>query len=198
MPELVLASASRARARLLRAAGLECSIAPADLDEPAVKQNFRHSGGGAGDCAVALAEAKAMAIADRRPSALVIGADQLLVAGDAWFDKPADRDQARAQLQALRGCTHELITAACVCCGSTRLWDCTSISRLTMRWFSDDFLEAYLAVEGEAVIGSVGAYFIEGRGVQLFSHVEGDYFAIQGLPLIELLEFLRSCGVVSS
>lgn len=199
MPEaLVLASASPARARLLRAAGLDFEILPAALDEAAIKRAFRRNGSDAAGCALALAEAKAAAVAAHRPQALVIGADQLLVADDVWFDKPADRDQARAQLLALRGRTHRLATAACVVCGSDRLWQAVRTPSLTMRKFTEAFLDAYLEAEGEAVIASVGAYRIEGRGVLLFDRVAGDYFAIQGLPLIELLEFLRGRGTLPS
>jgi nucleoside triphosphate pyrophosphatase len=195
---LVLASASAARARLLRAVGLECAIVPADIDEAAIKRAFRRDGGAAAACALALAEAKAASVATRCPCALVIGADQLLVADDTWFDKPVDRMQAHAQLRALRGRTHELATAACVVCGSVRLWQAINVPRLTMRGFSEAFLEAYLETEGQAVVGSVGGYRIEGRGAQLFSRIEGDHFAIQGLPLIELLEFLRHRGALPS
>jgi septum formation protein len=193
---LVLASASPARARLLRAVGLDVEIIPAAIDEAAIKRACRNSGADPAECALALAVAKAAAVAAYRPEALVIGADQLLVAGDVWFDKPADRDQARAQLLALRGRTHKLPTAVCVVRGAALLWQVVSTPVLNMRPFSETFLDAYLAAEGEAVLSSVGAYRIEGRGVMLFDRVEGDHFAIEGLPLLELLEFLRNRGAV--
>jgi len=199
MPEsVVLASASPSRARMLQAAGVEFAIVSAMVDEAPIKKRLRRDGRDALECALALAEAKAAAVAAGHPGALVIGADQLLVSGDAWFDKPVDRNQAAAQLDALRGRTHELATAACVFGDSKNLWRATSRPRLTMRSFTDRFLEAYLDAEGDAVLGSVGAYCIEGRGAQLFCRVEGDHFAIQGLPLIELLGFLRSRGVLRS
>lgn len=193
---LVLASASAARARLLREAGVEFTIDPADLDEGAVKAAQRRSGANAADCAMALAIAKARAIARCRPHALAIGADQILALGEDWFDKPADLGAARRQLAALRGRTHYLATAVCVCLGEAVLWRAASEPRLTMRDFSDAFLDAYLAQEGEAVLSSVGAYRLEGRGAQLFAVIEGDHFAIQGLPLIEVLAYLRSVEMI--
>jgi septum formation protein len=196
--ELILASASPARARLLAAAGVQARVEPAEIDEIAVKQAFRADGRSAVDCALALAEAKAGWIARNRHRALVIGADQILAYADQWLDKPADLAAARAQLKTLRGHTHELVTAVCVVQQETRLWHIVSRPRLTMRNFSDGFLDEYLAVEGAAILGSVGAYRLEGKGVQLFDRVEGDHFAILGMPLLELLAFLRNYGAVQS
>ncbi|HEY1796819.1 MAG TPA: Maf family protein [Stellaceae bacterium] len=193
---LVLASASTARARLLRDAGIVFEVEPADLDEAAVKRAQRRAGAGAPDCAMALAVLKAQAIPRRHPSALVVGSDQMLDLDGEWFDKPADREAAWRQLAALRGRTHRLPTAVCVCRDEAVLWQAVSEPRLTMRDFSDTFLDAYLAEEGEVVLSLVGAYRLEGRGAQLFAAIEGDLFAIQGLPLIELLGFLRSVGVI--
>ena len=196
--ELILASASPARARLLAAAGVQARVEPAEIDEMAVKQAFRAKGRSAVDCALALAEAKAGWIARNRHRALVIGADQILAYADQWLDKPADLAAARAQLKTLRGCMHELVTAVCVVQQETRLWHIVSRPRVTMRNFSDGFLDEYLAVEGAAILGSVGAYRLEGKGVQLFDRVEGDHFAILGMPLLELLAFLRNYGAVQS
>jgi septum formation protein len=196
--ELILASASPARARLLAAAGVQARVEPAEIDEIAVKQAFRADGRSAVGCALALAEAKAGRIARNRHRALVIGADQILVCAAQWLDKPADLAVARAQLETLRGRTHELVTAVCVVQQETRLWHIVSRPRLTMRNFSDGFLDEYLAVEGAAILGSVGAYRLEGKGVQLFDRVEGDHFAVLGMPLLELLAFLRNYGVLRS
>ena len=126
----------------------------------------------------------------------MIGADQLLVCEGRWFDKPPDMVAARAQLLALRGRPHELMTAMVCWRGGQRVWQHLARPRLTMRGFSDAFLDAYLALEGEAVLGSVGAYRLEGPGVQLFDAVEGEHSAILGLPLLPLLDFLRGHGVL--
>jgi septum formation protein len=190
--DLVLASASTARASLLENAGFRVTRVPAAIDEAAVKESFRREGADAASCALALATAKAERVSQRHRGAFVVGADQLLVAGDAWFDKPPDLDHARAQLIALRGRTHELVTAAVVFRDGADLWHHVERPRLTMRAFSDDFLDAYLAASGKGVLSSVGAYQLEGLGVHLFARIEGDYFTILGLPLLKLLDFLRA------
>jgi septum formation protein len=194
---LILASLSPTRRRLLADAGLEFTVEPARIDEATIKARFRAEGRSASDCALALAGAKARQVAADHPCGLVIGADQILVCGDAWFDKRASLADARCQLEALRGCTHQLVTAACVVREHALIWQGETSANLTMREFSDTFLDAYLAAEGTAVLGSVGAYRLEGRGIQLFAQVEGDYFAILGLPLLELLGFLRERGALA-
>jgi septum formation protein len=194
---VILASASKARAAMLRAAGVEFAIEPAAVDEAVVKREHRAAGHDALACAIALAEAKARTVAARHPGALVIGADQILVANGEWFDKPADLEEAAVHLRRLRGCEHILATAACVFCGDARLWYGAATPKLTMRRFGEAFLAGYIAAEGDAVLGSVGAYRIEGRGTQLFTRIEGDHFAILGLPLLELLEFLRGQGILA-
>jgi len=198
---LILASASTARAALLRAAGVEFTIEPAAVDEAAIKHDYRAAGRDALACATALAEAKARAVAARHPEAIVIGADQILVAGEEWageewFDKPGDLAEAAAQLRLLRGRDHILVTAACAIRGEARLWRANAMPKLTMRRFGEAFLTRYIEAEGNAVLGSVGAYRIEGAGVQLFTRIEGDHFAILGLPLLELLEFMRGRGLL--
>ena len=191
---LVLASASVARRKLLADAGVEFLVEPAHIDERGLRAKLAADGADAGRCALALAEAKAVTVSSRHPDALIIGADQILVCENRWFDKPAHLGEARRQLMALRGRSHVLETAVCAVRNGERLWQAKSDPRLTMRWFRDGFLDDYLAVEGEAILGSVGAYRLEGRGVQLFEWIDGDYFAVLGLPLLELLRFLRGRG----
>ncbi|MCC7271489.1 MAG: Maf family protein [Alphaproteobacteria bacterium] len=196
VPMLVLASASATRGRLLAAAGLCFEVLPAAVDEDEIKRSLHAEGAPVRDAAAALAAAKAGRVARRRPGALVIGADQILECGGVWYDKPPDLLHARAQLMALRGREHRLATAVCVMRDDTLLWQHGEAPQLTMRPFSDAFLEAYMAASGADVLRSVGAYLLEGPGVQLFSRIVGDYFAILGLPLLPLLEFLRGHGVV--
>jgi septum formation protein len=197
MPEaIVLASASTARAALLRAAGVDFTVVPAAIDEDDTKRQAKHKGWSAASCARALAIQKAMAVSSLFPDRLVIGADQLLAADDKWFDKPHDLAEAREQLLRLRGRSHVLASAVCVAKEGDPLWQLIIIPELRMRRFSDRFIDAYIAFEGEALLGSVGAYRLEGRGVQLFERIVGDHFAVLGLPLIELLDFLRQRGTL--
>ena len=195
---LILASASPIRKKLLAAAGLEVRVEPALVDEEAIKRIFQVDRQAAADCALALAEAKARQIAENHQHALVVGADQILVCDKIWLNKPADLADARAQLQALRGRTHKLVTAVCVVREVARIWHTVSSAELTMRYFSDAFLDTYLGAEQPAALGSVGGYRFEERGIQLFSDIQGDYFTILGLPLLELLGFLRTCGALAS
>jgi septum formation protein len=190
----VLASLSRTRAALLNQAGIKVTRDPARIDETEIKAFNRRKGAEAGVCAMALAEAKALTIATRHPQTLVIGADQILNSNGTWLDKPRDRDDARAQLQMLRGQTHELATAVCVARDANVIWHEIQRPRLTMRNFSDAFLSLYVENLSRDDMAAVGAYRLEGRGIQLFERIEGDYFAILGLPLMPLLEFLRSQG----
>jgi septum formation protein len=195
-PPLVLASSSEIRRALLVRAGLAFEALPAAVDEAALKESAQAEGIPPEDAAVMLAEAKAERVARRRPEALVIGCDQLLVCTlddgrEHWFDKPADAAGARAHLLALRGRTHRLVTATVAWRGGERVWQDVTVPRLTMRGFSDAFLDAYLAAEGEALCASVGAYRLEGLGVHLLGRVEGEHSAVLGLPLLPLLRFLR-------
>lgn len=195
-PRLVLASSSGTRRALLEAAGLRFSAEPAAVDEATIKESAQAEGMSAADAAILLAEAKAMRIARRDAEALVIGADQLLVCEGRWFDKPPDLDAARDHLRALRGRTHELVTATVCWRHGARMWQHVATPRLTMREFSDRFLDEYLAMEGERVTTSVGAYRLEGMGMHLFTRIEGEHAAILGLPMLPLLDFLRALGVV--
>lgn len=195
-PSVVLASGSQTRLTLLTNAGLSPEVARPAVDEAAVKEALRAENATAAAVAEALAELKAVRVSRRRPGALVIGADQMLECEDAWFDKPQTREQARAQLMTLRGRTHRLISSAVVARDGERIWHQATEARLTMRSFSEAFLDQYLERVGEAVTASVGGYQLEGEGVQLFSRVQGDWFTILGLPLLPLLNFLREWSVV--
>jgi septum formation protein len=195
-PRLILASASPGRRALLQAAGLRFDAQPAQVDEEALKQAARAENTPPAETALLLAELKARRVASRAPDAVVIGADQILVCEGRWFDKPTSLAAARDQLLALRGRTHALVTAVLCQRGGRRLWDYVAEARLTMRPFSEEFLESYLALEGGAVTGSVGAYRLEGPGIQLFDRVEGDHFSVLGLPLLPLLGFLRQHGIL--
>ena len=193
---LVLASASSARAALLRGAGLEVDIRPARIDEDEAKQSFKAEGLSAQQAAEGLADMKATKIATGAGDALVIGADQMLECNGVWFDKPPDRDHLAAQLIALRGKTHMLHSAVCIHHAGSRIWGTVETARLTMRSFSDAFLARYLEEAGDEVLESVGGYRLEGHGAQLFSKIDGDYFTILGLPLLPVLDFLRLRGEI--
>jgi septum formation protein len=193
--KLVLASSSPARAAMLRAAGVDFEIVPARVDEDAVKAALDADGAAPRDMADALAEMKARRVSARLPGVLVLGADQVLDCDGRRFDKPADADAARAQLQALRGRTHRLHSAAVAALDGAAIWRHVGRATLTMRPFSDAFLDGYLAAEAKHLTRSV--YRLEGPGAQLFSRVEGDFFTVLGLPLLEVLGFLRARGALS-
>ncbi len=197
-PRLVLASASRARAALLSSTGLRFEAKPARIDEEAVKQSAQAEGAPASETAILLAGMKARRVALAAPDAVVIGADQILVCDGRWFNKPETEAAARAQLAALRGRAHDLVTALVCQRGDRRIWHHVATPRLTMRPFSDAFLDDYLAAEGATVTESVGAYRLEGAGIQLFDRVDGDFFSVLGLPLLPLLGFLRQHGVLNA
>lgn len=191
---MILASQSAARAAVLRAAGLAFEQRPARIDEAAIKES--HAGGDPAECALALAGLKAARI--RAPGTLVIGADQLLVCDAEWFDKPPDLAAARAQLLRLRSRVHTLVTAVVVHRDGAEIWRHVARPTLRMRPFSDAFLDRYLAQEGDALLFSVGAYRLEGLGIQLFDRIEGEHGAILGLPVLALLGFLRQTGAIAS
>ena len=196
---LVLASTSAARRAMLEAAGVPHEAVAPHVDEEELKAALRAAGASPRAVADALAEAKAVKISGRRPGALVLGADQVLAMADGtMLDKPADRVTAEAQLRSLRGREHRLISAAVVAENGAAVWRFVDTATLQVREFSDDWLEAYLDAEGEAVLGCVGSYRLEGLGAQLFSRVRGDHFTILGLPLLALLDYLRSRGVIAT
>jgi septum formation protein len=192
---LVLASQSRARQTLLANAGIEFESDPADIDERAIQASSGLSA--PGDVASLLASAKARSVSARRPARYIVGADQTLALGTRILNKPAGRVQAAEQLRALAGQCHELHAAVAVTCGGKLLFEHVSIARMTMRPLGDAEIDRYLEEAGEAVTSSVGAYQLEGLGIHLFERIEGDHFTILGLPLLELLAFLRSHHLLS-
>jgi septum formation protein len=196
-PAVILASASRARFDLLLRAGVPVRAEPARIDEEEVRASLRGENAAVADAAETLAELKARKVSHHNPGALIVGADQILDCAGAWFDKPPDRRRAAADLRALSGKEHVLVTAVCVVRDGMRLWHHRESARLAMRALDDGFIEAYLDAISAEALSSVGAYQLEGLGAQLFSRVEGDYFTILGLPLLPLLEFLRNHGVVA-
>jgi len=193
---LVLASKSAIRRTMLTDAGIPVEIAPADIDERALEN--RAAPRAAGNIAALLAREKARAIAAHLPGRLVLGADQTLALGERRFSKPADRAAARDQLKSLRGRTHELHTAIALACNGAVVFEHREAARLTMRAFSDEFLESYLDAMGAAVTASVGGYQLEQAGVQLFERIDGDHFVILGLPLLALLAYLRRTGSLAA
>jgi septum formation protein len=196
-PPLILASASTSRARILEAAGLVFIVEPPGLDEAAMRQAISGERSlDPHDIAEVLARAKAEAVSDLAPTAYVIGGDQVLALGDAILSKPDSMEAARRQLLDLSGKTHTLQTSVAVATNGEAIWTETTIATLTMRKLSPEFIGRYLAAAGEEVLGSVGAYQLEGLGVQLFETIDGDYFSILGLPLIPLLDTLRREGVI--
>jgi septum formation protein len=194
-PGVVLASASSARRAVLEGAGVPFEVVRSGVDEDAVKAELLAAGAGPQSVAEALAARKAAAVSRDRPG-LVIGADQTLELDGRLYDKADDLAAADARLRELRGRAHRLHSAVAVAEDGRPVWAQTVSATLTMRDFSDAFIAHYLAAEGEAALGSVGCYRLEGLGVQLFADIEGDYFTILGLPLMGLLELLRSRGVL--
>jgi septum formation protein len=193
---LVLASQSRSRRAVLEAAGVAIEVKPAAIDERGVEARAGVSGADA--VAALLAREKANAVGSNDPERLVLGADQTLALDGRRFSKAVDRAAARQQLSALRGRTHTLHSALAVVRGGTVLFEHVDAAHLTMRSFSDDFLDAYLDSVGGAALASVGCYQLEGQGIQLFERVEGDHFTVLGLPLLPLLAWLRREGLMAA
>ena len=187
---LILASQSRARQTLLANAGIAFEAVPADIDERAVQQASRLVA--PRDIAALLAREKALYVSMRQPGQFVVGADQTLALGTRLFSKPAGRTQAAEQLRALASRSHELHSAVAVAREGKILFEAVAVARMTMRRLGEAEIDAYLDEAGDAVTSSVGAYQLEGLGVHLFERIEGDHFTILGLPLLQLLAYLRS------
>ena len=194
--QIILASKSAARRAVLTGAGVPFEVAVAGVDEDAVKTAMLAQGATPRDVADALAEIKAVKISAGRPG-FVIGSDQTLEFEGQLYDKAESLEAAAERLKTMRGKPHKLHSAVVVAKDGAPIWREIVSATLTMRDFSDDFLDAYLALEGEEMLGSVGCYRLEGPGAQLFSKIEGDYFAILGLPLMGLLDLFRRHGVLT-
>lgn len=196
---LILASQSTARRAMLEAAGVPHDAMAAGVDEESAKIALRTDGLNARSLSDALAEMKGVKLSRRHPADLVLGCDQVASTDDGvMLDKPASREQARAQLLTLRGRTHRLTSAAVICEGGAPVWRHIDVAKLTMREFSDGFVDAYLDAEWPAIAGCVGCYRIEGHGAQLFSRIEGSHFTILGLPLLPVLDYLRVRGMMAA
>ena len=191
---IILASASEIRATMLRNAGLNFNVRPGRVDEEAIRNSLEAEGASARDLADTLAEMKARKVSERDMDALVIGADQVLECEGRIFAKPQTQDDAREHLKFLRGKTHRLLSAAVVCEGGTPIWRQVGTVRLTMHEVSDAMVADYVSRNWESIRYAVGCYKIEEEGVRLFARIEGDFFHILGLPLIELLTWLRIRG----
>lgn len=193
---LILASGSPFRKALLVNAGVAVEAVPAELDERAVEAPLKDSGASPEDVALVLAEAKAVEVSQRVPGRLVLGCDQTLSLGDRLFHKPADMEAARRTLLALSGNTHQLNSAAVLAQNGDVLWRYVGVASLTMRRLDPAFIGRHLARVGEKALQSVGAYQVEGEGIQLFERIEGDHFTIVGLPLLAVLAELRRLGAI--
>ncbi len=197
MSAVILASGSAIRAQMLRQAGLDLEVAASGVDEDSIKAALLADEVRPRDIADALAEAKAVKVSRKRPG-LVIGADSTLELEGKLYDKPAHLEEARRHLTAFRGKSHRLHSAAVIAEDGAPVWRHVATAKLHVRPFTDDFLDRYVAAEGEALLSSVGCYRLEGLGVQLFDRIDGDYFAILGLPLLPILDYLRLRGAIPS
>jgi len=188
--DLILASSSQVRSKLLKNAGIKFSVYPAEIDETKIKNDSVSVP--VDKLTNNLAATKAGVVSNRFKNKIIIGADQILECEGEIFDKPLEKSVARQNLLKLRGKTHQLISSVCVAEDGEIIWSNTDIAKLTMLNLSDDNIDRYLTLAGSSVYSSVGAYRLEDIGIQLFKEIEGDYFTILGLPLLPLLDFLRT------
>lgn len=197
MSRIILASGSEIRRQIMQGAGLDFEVISKAVDEAAIKASMLAEGVPFRDIADALAEAKAMRVS-RLEEGLVIGADQIMLMEDRLYDKPKTVDEARERLKAMRGKSHYLMGAVVICENGAPVWRHMAKTKLTMRDFSDQFLENYLTLEADHLTRSVGAYRFEGPGAQLFTKVDGDFFSILGLSLLPVLDYLRLRGAIET
>lgn len=195
---LLLASASAIRLQLLQQAGLDATAQPARIDESTIRDALLAEQAKPRDIADALAEMKARKLAEKNPTALVLGCDQVLAFQDQIYSKPETIEEARSQLLAMRGQTHQLISALVLYDQAKPIWRHSATASLTMRDVSDSYLDAYLARNWPSIQHSVGGYKLEEEGIRLFTSVVGDYFTILGLPLLPLLGFLATRDFIES
>ena len=195
---LILASASPTRQAMLRAAGVSFTISPASLDETGLMKDLAADGADAVAVAAALAEQKAILVSRRMPHMTVLGGDSVLSLGSEILGKSHNLMALKALLQKMSGRSHDLVSSAALARDGHVFWHHTERVRMTVRHLSERFIDAYLAQEGEALLGSVGGYRFEGRGAQLFERVEGDYFSILGMPLLPVLAELRALGLLET
>jgi septum formation protein len=194
---LVLASSSPFRRMLMNNAGLTFEAQAAEIDERAIESRLHAQGAGPQQVAQVLAREKALAVSRHWPAAFVIGSDQTMSLGDRVYHKPANLAEARETLQSFSGQTHQLNSGVVIVRDGVSLWEDVAMAKLTARRLSESFIDGYLARTGDKALTSVGAYQLEGEGIQLFSHIEGDYFTILGLPMLPLLQALRDLGAIN-
>lgn len=195
---IVLASESKTRQSILREAGVEFDVKPARIDEEAIIKSLLTDGATTNDIVDALAEYKALRVAGSNPDGLIIGSDQILVCEKKIYSKAQNMEQAKTTLKELRGKSHQLLSAAVIFEDGKPVWRTVSRAQLFMRNYSDEYLDDYLEYCGSDILSSVGCYFLEDKGVNLFSRIQGDYFTVLGFPLLDVLEFLRNRGVIPS
>ena len=195
---LILASNSASRKALMAGAGLDFTSEPADIDERQIEAELKAKNAAPPEIAAALARAKAVEVSRRRPDVHVIGSDQVLSLDGRLLHKPVDMAEAGGHIRIMSGTTHHLNCGVAIAHEGEAIWSDVAIARMTMRPISESFLEKYLAMAGEGILGSVGAYHFEGPGIQLFERIEGDYFTILGLPMLTLLAGLRELDLIDA
>ncbi|WP_312947288.1 Maf-like protein [Agrobacterium sp.] len=197
-PALILASSSSSRQALMRNAGLEFTAQAADIDERLIEEPLQAAGSTPDETALELAKAKALAVSALHPQTIIIGCDQTMSLGSRIYHKPKDMAEAHQHLMSLSGQTHRLNSAAVMVRDGKVLWQTVTHADMTVRKLSEAFVDGHLRKVGEKALTSVGAYQLEGEGIQLFTSIEGDYFTVLGLPLLPLLEALREFGVINA
>ncbi len=193
--DLILASSSSTRLKMLRDAGVLCAMQPAHIDEDSLKDAARAEGLNTRDAATMLAEMKAVKVSNLNPGAYVIGADQLLDLKGRWFSKPTSSDEAAAHLRDLSGQTHDLVTAAVIYRDGERIWQHVEVPHISVRMLNNDAITAYLNMMGDKIYYTPGVYMMEDLGAQIISKIDGCPYSVLGLPLLQMMDFLRGHGL---